>query len=217
MADDIKVIFNNLYLYVPNKTPNVGTQVMFIEANQNNYKISFDEWYTERRVLSDTITQWDIGTSQHVNNPKYLIGSHQTRTRADTANKKNDIAIFENLNLQKYYVEIDSVTNPRDSVLVNYAQNDYIEKYRNFKLIFKEYFDEHLMGPFIFYPDVKTKYPVEIIDLGHQTDHITPKKIQLFLEYSADPENGKFNLILNRQREKELIKDGKKLIEVKVI
>ena len=52
---------------------------MFNEATQNNYKISFDEWYTESRVKSDTITQLDIGTSQHVNSPKYLIGAHQTR------------------------------------------------------------------------------------------------------------------------------------------
>ena len=29
---------------------------------------------------------------------------------------------------------------------------------------------------------MKTKYPIEIIDLTHQPEHITPKKIQLFLE-----------------------------------
>ena len=40
-----------------------------------------------KRVISDTITQLDIGTSQHVNSPKYSIGAHQTRTRADTAQK----------------------------------------------------------------------------------------------------------------------------------
>ena len=44
MADDINVTINNLYLYVPNLIPNVETQVMFNEATQNNYKISFDEW-----------------------------------------------------------------------------------------------------------------------------------------------------------------------------
>ena len=107
MADDIIVTINNLYLDVPNLIPNVETQVMFNGATQNNYKISFDEWYTERRVISDTITQLDIGTSQHANSPKKLIGAHQTRTRADTANKNNNIAIFDNLNLQKYFVEID--------------------------------------------------------------------------------------------------------------
>ena len=67
------------------------------------------------------------------------------------------------------------------------------------------------------YPDMKTKYPIEIIDLRHQSDHITPKKTQLIREYSADPENAKFYLIAIRRREIELISDGKKLIEVKLI
>ena len=62
MADDINVTNNNLYLYVPNLIPNIESQVMFNEATQNNYKISFDEYYTERRVVSDTVTQLDIGS-----------------------------------------------------------------------------------------------------------------------------------------------------------
>ena len=32
------------------------------------------------------------------------------------------------------------------------------------------------MTPFIHYPDMKTKYPIEIIGLRHQSDHKTPKK-----------------------------------------
>ena len=39
---------------------------------------------------------------------------------------------------------------------------------------------------------MKTKYSIEIIDLRHQPDHVTPKKPQLFLEYSVDPENARF-------------------------
>ena len=72
------------------------------------------------------------------------------------------------------------------------------------------------MSPFIFYTDIK-KYPSEITDLRHQSDYITPKKIQSFQEYSADPENAKFYLIIIRRREIELISDGNKVIEVKVI
>ena len=101
MADDINVTINNLYLYVPILIPNVETQVMFNEATQNKYKISYDKKFTKRRVISDLITQVDIRSSQQVNSPKYLIGAHQTRARADTANKTNNIAIFDNLNLHK--------------------------------------------------------------------------------------------------------------------
>ena len=100
---------------------------------------------------------------------------------------------------------------------MNYEQNDYIEQYKNLKKFFKEYIGEQLMNPFISYPDMKTKYPIQIIDLGHQSDHIAPKKVQLFLEYGPDPENLRFFLILIRRRKIELISDGNKLIEVKVI
>ena len=64
---------------------------------------------------------------------------------------------------------------------------------------------------------MKTKYPIKRIGLRHQTDRKTPKKIQLFQQFSADPENAKFYLILIRRREVELISDGNNLFEVKVI
>ena len=63
---------------------------------------------------------------------------------------------------------------------------------------------------------MKTKYPIEKIDLRHQNDHITPKKTQLFHEYGTDPDNARLFLILIRRREIELISDGKKLIEIKI-
>ena len=53
MADDKNVTVNSLYLYIPNSIPSVETQLMFNEATQKIYNISFDEWYTERRIISD--------------------------------------------------------------------------------------------------------------------------------------------------------------------
>ena len=38
---------------------------------------------------------------------------------------------------------------------------------------------------------MKTKYSIEITDLKRQLDHKTPKKIQLFHEDGADPENAR--------------------------
>ena len=71
MADDINVTIKKLYLFIPKLIPSVETQSMFNEATQNNYKIFFDEYYTERRVISDTIVQHDIGSAQQVNSAKY--------------------------------------------------------------------------------------------------------------------------------------------------
>ena len=217
MADDNNVTINSLYLFVPNLIPSVETQLLFIEATQNNYKTSFDEWYTERRIITDLLIQRDIGSAQNVIQPKYLISAHQRNLRTTTPDKKINTAIIDNMDLRKSYVEIDDQRYPRDSVLINYEENDYIQQYKDLKLFWKEYIGEPKINPFISYPDMKTKHPIEIIDLRHQSEHVTPTKIQIFHEYGTDPDNGRFFLILIRRRETELISDGNKLIEVKVI
>ena len=89
MEDEINVTINSLYQYIPNLIPSVETQVMFNEATQKNNKISFDEWYTERRLISDLLFQHDIGSAQQLSSPKYSIGSHQTQLRTIVPNQKN--------------------------------------------------------------------------------------------------------------------------------
>ena len=93
---------------------------------ENNYRISYDEYFTERRVISDLLVQHDIGSAQQVNSPKYLIRAHQTKDRIDTPNK-NNIAKFDYLDLRRYYIEIDGQRYPRDGVSIKYTENDYIE------------------------------------------------------------------------------------------
>ena len=216
-ATPINVTINSFYLFIPFLIPTTETQLMFNESIQNSYRIFFDEWYTERRIVTDQIFQVDIGSAQSVNSPKYSICAHQTHDRSALPNKRNNISVFDNINVRKYFVEIDGQRYPRDSVLINYPENDYIDQYRDLKLFYKEYVGEELLNPFISYPDMKDKYPIQVIDLRFQADHITPKKIQLFEEYRADPANARLYVILIRRREIELISDGNKLIEVKVI
>ena len=213
----INVTINSLYLYVPFLIPITEAQLMFNESIQNNYRIFFDEWYTERRIVRDQINQVDIGSAQSVNLPKYLICAHQTAVRSDTRNKRTNISVFDHLDVRKYFNKIDGVRYPRDAVLTNYNQNDYLDQYKDVKIFYKEYVGEEILNPFISYPDMKTKYPIQVIDLSFQVDHITPRKIQLFGEYSVDPNNAKLYIILIRRREKEMISDGNKLFEIKVI
>ena len=80
---------------------------MFNEATQNNYRISYNEYFTERRVIPDSLVQKDIESAQQVNSPKFLIRSRQTKDRIDTPNKNKNIAIFDSLDLRKFYVEIE--------------------------------------------------------------------------------------------------------------
>ena len=121
------------------------------------------------------------------------------------------------MDIRKNYVEIDGQRYPRDSVLINYEDNDFFQQYKDLNLFWKEYIGEPILNPLISYPDMKTKYPIETIDLRHQSDHITPKKIQLFHEFGTDPDNARLFLVIIRRREIELISDGNKFVENKVI
>ena len=141
--------------------------------------MSFDESYTERRVMSDLLVQHDIGSAQQVNSPNYLIGAHQTRIRSDNQKSSNK-AIFDKLDLSKYYIEIDGQRYPRESVLTYYEENEYIEQYQDLKIFFKEFIGEPTLNPLISYPGMKTKYPIGILDLRHQLHQILPKKLNYF-------------------------------------
>ena len=212
MGDNINVTINSLYLFVPTLIPNTETQLMFNESVQNNYRIFFEDWFSDRRIVSDTITQIDIGSAQQVNSPKYINWAHQTAARLNTPDKGLNISRFDNLNVQKYYVEIDSQRYPRDSVPINYPENDYMDQYRKLKIFYKECVGEELLNLFVSYPDMKSKYPIQVIDLRFQLDHITSKKIQLFEEFRGEPANNpnhaRLIVIIIRRREVELISDG---------
>ena len=114
-------------------------------------------------------------------------------------------------------MEIDGVRCPRDGVSIEYSSNDYIDQYRDLKLFYKENVGEKVFNPFISYTDMKNKYPIQVIDLRFQIDHINPKKIQLFEEYRVATNNARFYLVLIRHWEIKMISDGNKITEVNII
>ena len=117
----------------------------------------------------------------------------------------------------KFFVEIDGVRYPEDGVLINFEEHFYLDQYRDLQLFYKEYVGEQLLQPYMSHPDMKYIYPIQITDLRHQVDHLTPKRTQLFEEFSEDPANERLFIILVRQRQVEMISDGNKIIEVKLI
>ena len=117
MDDHINVTIDNLYLFITISVPSVETHLMFNEATQNNYKLSYDDFYTDRPLISGRIVQVDIGSAQQDNSPDYLLCAHQTRDRIDTPDKNINIALFDKLDLREYCVEIKGQRYPRDSLL----------------------------------------------------------------------------------------------------
>ena len=61
-------------------------------------------------------------------------------------------------------MEIDGQRYPRDSLPINFEENDYIEQYKDLELFLKENVREPILNPFASYLDMKTKYPIETTD-----------------------------------------------------
>ena len=155
---------------------------MFNESVENNDRISYDDWYTERRLATDAIYLVDIGSVEPVKSPNYLIAAHQKAARLNAPDKIINISRFDNLNVKKHFVEIDEYRYPRAIVLTNFPGKYYTDQYRDFKLFYREFVGEELLTPYISYPVMKNKHSIQVIDLRFQLDHITPKKIQFFEE-----------------------------------
>ena len=73
------------------------------------------------------------------------------------------------------------------------------------------------MNPFIKYVDMKNTYPIQVIDLRFQVDHINPKKIQFLKNIEQIQQMLDYFIILIRHREIKMVSDGNKITEIKVI
>ena len=128
--------------------------------------------------------------------------------------KNINTAIFDNFDVRKFFVEMDGQRYLRDSVLLIFTENHYIDQCRDLKIFYKVYVGEELLNPFISYNDMKKNHSIQVIDIRFQVNHITPKKIQIFEEDRCATSSARLFVILIRRREIEPVSDGNKLIEV---
>ena len=223
--NDVKVIINSISLFIPQIIPSPETQVIFNEAISKTFTLSYESWTTDRKLVNAAKEfQVDISSASNINSPLYFLAAHQLTQRVDpdddalflTKNRFKN-AIFDHVDVRKYYVEIDGVRYPKNPIMVNYDENNYLEQYRDLKLFYREYIGEPMLNPIITYDKMKEYYPIQIIDLRFQVDHISPKKIRLFEEYDDNPTNTNLYVILIKHWEIKMISDGNKIISVEVV
>ena len=164
---------NSIYLYVPSLVPSAEQQQIFNEAIIENFTLSFDAWVTDRKPINTgNEYQLDIGSASNINIALYLIVAHQKTHRDNPARPAIQFnnAIFDNVDAKKLFADIDGVSYPKYSVETNLSENQYLDQYRDHNLFYKEYNGESLLNTFISYLDMKTFYPIHVLDLRFQTD-----------------------------------------------
>ena len=109
---------NSIYLFIPSLLPSAEQQQLFNEAIRESFTLSFDAWVTDRKpVNTGNEYQLDIGSATNINIPLYLIVAHQKTQRENPARPPNqfDIAVFDNVDVKRYFVKIDDVRYPKDT------------------------------------------------------------------------------------------------------
>ena len=110
---------------------------MFKNSIRKSFTLSYDSWSTDRKTVDTQLKYQNGKISAHIiNSPKYLVVSHQTAARIGTPNKAIIIAVFDNLDVGKYFVDIDVVRFPSDGVSIQHASNDYVDLYRDLNLFY---------------------------------------------------------------------------------
>ena len=127
--------------------PNTQTQVMFNESFLNNYTITFDSWYTERKISTNgRELQVDIGSAQQNKSPKYLIGVFETQNRIGVLNKANKLTQIMLLKILLKSMELVTLEMAFQQIL---KKNSYLDQIRDSKVFYREYVGEQLIIPYI--------------------------------------------------------------------
>ena len=195
--NDVNVTINSISLFIPQIIPFPETQNFFNEAIPKTFSLSYESWTTDRKPVDTAIEfQIDISSASNLITPLYLKAAHQKTQRPDPANPANNLsnnrfnnAIFDHVETGKYFLEIDGVRYPKNPVMVNFVDNNYLDQYKDLKKFYKEYVGDQLLYLIISYDKMKNYYPIQIIDLRYQVDHISPKKFRLFEENDDNPTN----------------------------
>ena len=97
----IIVSFDNIHLFVPYFVPSPDTQMFPNESEKNSFRLSFDSWTTDIKVVRTSEYQRNIGSAIKANSPKNLIAAHQTAARSGVAKKANNVSIFNHVDVKK--------------------------------------------------------------------------------------------------------------------
>ena len=95
---------------------------------------------TERKpVNTGNEYQLDIGSASNINVPLYLIGAHQKTQRDNPARLQNQFnnAIFDYVDVRRYFIEIDGVRYSKDPIEINNSENEYLNQYKDPKMFYK--------------------------------------------------------------------------------
>ena len=176
--------------------------------------ISFRARSVEQITSSQTQNfTWRLSLTGGVEKPRYIIIAFQT-DKSD--NQEQNPAVFDNLQLIKSYVTLNSERFPTSDIITNFNTNDYVKLYDLFDNFKKKYYgiDSLVGGTQVSFPAFKTLFPLLVFDVRHQNKRlktgVTDMQVKLFFGANVPANTNAYGCIIS-DRFFKMSSDGKNM------
>ena len=119
-----------------------------------------------------------------------------TDSTKNLSNNRFNDAVFDNVAVEHYFVEIEGIRYPKGPINNNHSENDYPNQVRDLNLFVREYVGGQVLTPKMTFEKMKPYYPIQVVDFGFQTDYLTPKKNRPFEKHDKNPTYTTFWVII---------------------
>ena len=211
-----KVKLTSITWRVPQVKPEL-TKLMelrdIIESKQT-IPVGFQARTTDSTVVTQTQQfTWRTNVLSGVEKPRWIIVGFQT-DKNET--QEQNPAIFDDLNLSKATVRLNSDNYPTQDMTINFQTNDYAVLYEMFDNFKKEYygFNSLVGGTQVNFPAFKNLYPIIVFDVRHQNEKVAVGVIDIQLRFEfhvAVPANTMAYVTIISDRVYQLKSTGKNL------
>ena len=188
-----KIKINSLDWYVPHYTSSPKEQGIILKQIQ--VKIPTELRYVERSVfMKEVNTQnlWscELGTQEDINVPIWIIIGFQQSDRQHDQNLNNDT--FYRPPVTGAQCIIGAENYPDSAILLNYNDDDYIQRYGLLKQAFEDLTKDNILETYISDNDFRSSNDVDIIgynlyvfDIRHQKNFESAQPIKVVFKFDG--------------------------------
>ena len=188
-----KIEISGIEWYLPHYTASMSQQTVL--SNQIVNKIPTELQYIERSVFTKEVNtqnlwKFELGTQGGINVPIWIIIGFQQQTRQNSQNENNDT--FYRPSVTSAQCIIGTKKYPYSAILLNYADDDYNQGYRQIKEAFRALTKDDILQSYISDEDFRSSnnnndigYNLYVFDIRYQKAFQNSQPIKVEFKFTG--------------------------------
>ena len=186
-ADPGKIVLTHIAWRLPCIDPSVETkaQLMQMIKNKKSYPIHFGGRSDQHNSVPQGCQtfDWRLSVTSGIEKPRWILVGFQTDKNQE--DQTQNPAVFDHLNLDRAYVQLNSERFPKSDIGINFASNQYSILYKMTDDFKREYFGMNSLvgGSQINLATYKSLYPILVFDVRNQSEKLRSGVIDIVLKF----------------------------------